>query len=696
MKNGQEKLNLRYNILKIVIIAIGIILLLQLFNLQIIHGKEYNETSNTRLTRETVLEAARGSINDRNNICLAGTKMGFNVELYRSKITTEALNNCILNTINILEKNGDKYKNKFPIKIEPFEHTFSTEERFNSWKETNNLKKELSAEECFYEFKEKYDITNTDIKEISKIIAVRYEISQNGYSSTRPIIIAEDISRESAMELSEPKEDMGGISISTQAIRKYTSGSLGSHVVGYIGRITEEDLENNKDRYDANDYIGRNGIEHLFEDYLKGTDGVRLIDMDIDGNITAEYIQQEAVAGADITLTIDAGLQRVTENALKDNIEKIRSGGFSKAYDAKGGAAVVMDVKTGEVLALASYPDYEPELFINGISTAKWNEYNGEETKALYNRAVQGTYAPGSTFKMITAIAGLETGNITRTEKIQDRGKYPLAHRPVCWIYTDYGTTHGWINVSQAIKYSCNYFFYEVGNRMGIDLLEKYAKYFGLGEKTGIELYGEANGLLATRENLEKTGETWNLGNTLSAVIGQGQNSFSPIQMAKYISMLTNGGKQITPTLVKEIKKSDGTIVEQEEIDKYVDEKLNRTREEKADLNINSENLKTVLEGMKGVTQEADGTAYGAFRNLSIEVGGKTGSAEAGNYTNGWFVGFAPFDEPEIAIIVLVENANKGSYAAEVARKVIDEYFGLNTKKVEEDVTAKPYTNINE
>lgn len=696
MKNGQEKLNLRYNILKIVIIAIGIILLLQLFNLQIIHGKEYNETSNTRLTRETVLEAARGSINDRNNICLAGTKMGFNVELYRSKITTEALNNCILNTINILEKNGDKYKNKFPIKIEPFEHTFSTEERFNSWKETNNLKKELSVEECFYEFKEKYDITNTDIKEISKIIAVRYEISQNGYSSTRPIIIAEDISRESAMELSEPKEDMGGISISTQAIRKYTSGSLGSHVVGYIGRITEEDLEDNKDRYDANDYIGRNGIEHLFEDYLKGTDGVRLIDMDIDGNITAEYIQQEAVAGADITLTIDAGLQRVTENALKDNIEKIRSGGFSKAYDAKGGAAVVMDVKTGEVLALASYPDYEPELFINGISTAKWNEYNGEETKALYNRAVQGAYAPGSTFKMITAIAGLETGNITRTEKIQDRGKYPLAHRPVCWIYTDYGTTHGWINVSQAIKYSCNYFFYEVGNRMGIDLLEKYAKYFGLGEKTGIELYGEANGLLATRENLEKTGETWNLGNTLSAVIGQGQNSFSPIQMAKYISMLTNGGKQITPTLVKEIKKSDGTIVEQEEIDKYVDEKLNRTREEKADLNINSENLKTVLEGMKGVTQEADGTAYGAFRNLSIEVGGKTGSAEAGNYTNGWFVGFAPFDEPEIAIIVLVENANKGSYAAEVARKVIDEYFGLNTKKVEEDVTAKPYTNINE
>ena len=696
MKNGQEKSNIRYNILKIIIIVIGIILLLQLFNLQIIHGKEYNETSNTRLTRETVLEAARGSINDRNGTTLAGTKMGFNVELYRSKITTDALNSCILNTINILEKNGDKYINNFPITIEPFAHTFSSEESFIAWKESNDLDENLSVEECFFEFKDEYEITNTDIAEISKIIGIRYEISKNGYSATKPVIIAEDISRESAMELSEPKEDMGGISISTQAIRNYTSGTLASHVVGYIGRVTEDDLKENRDIYEADDYIGRNGIEYLFEDYLRGTNGIRQIDMDIDGNITAEYIYKEAVAGADITLTIDAGLQRIAENALKDNIEKIKSGGFSKAYDAKGGAVVVMDVKNGEVLALASYPDYEPELFINGISTAKWNEYNKDDTKALYNRAVQGAYAPGSIFKMVTAIAGLETGNITRTEKILTKGKYPLAHKPVCWVYTDYGTTHGWINVSQAIKYSCNYFFYEVGNRMGIETLEKYAKYFGLGEKTGIELYGETSGMLATRENLEKTGETWNLGNTLSASIGQGQNSFSPIQMAKYISMLTNGGKQITPTLVKEIKKTDGTVVSQQEIDEYVDKKLDRPRDEKEDLQIDSENLKAVLEGMKGVTEETDGTAYGAFRNLSIEVGGKTGSAEAGTYTNGWFAGFAPFDNPEIAIIVLVENANKGSYTAEVARKIIDEYFGLNTKKVEENIEAMPYTEISE
>lgn len=691
MKNGQANPNLRYNVLKIFVVMIGIILLSQLFNLQIIHGKEYSETSNTRLTRETTLEAARGNITDRNGTILAGTKMGFNVELYRTKITTEALNNSILNTINILEKNGDNYKNNFPISTEPFAHKFSTEEKFINWKKTNNLDENLTPEECFYKFKEKYDIEKTEISEIKKIIAVRYEISLYGYSAIKPVVIAQDISRESAMELSETKEDMGGINISTQAIRNYTSGSLASHVVGYIGRVTEDDIKNNETYY-ANDYIGRNGVEYLFEDYLRGTDGIRQIDMDIDGNITEEYIYQEAVAGTDITLTIDADLQRVAENAIKDNIEKIKTGGFTRTFDAKGGAVVVMDVKNGEVLALVSYPDYEPELFIDGISTSKWNEYNGEETKALYNRAVQGAYSPGSTFKMISAISGLETGHITRDEKILTLGKYPLAHKPVCWIYTDYGTTHGLINVAEAIKYSCNYFFYELGNRMGIDNLEKYARYFGLGEKTGIELYGETSGVLATRENLEKTGETWRLGNTLSAVIGQGQNSFSPVQMARYISMLTNGGKAITPTLIKEMKRADGTILSRQEIDAYVNQKLNRTVNTQEDLNIDSENLKKVLEGMKGVTTESDGTAYGAFRDLEIEVGGKTGSAEAGEYVNGWFVGFAPFDEPEIAIIVLVENANKGSYTAEVARKIIDEYFGLNVEQVQEDVSALPYT----
>ena len=656
----------------------------------LINGQEYREQSNTRLTRESTLEAARGYIKDRNGSILAGIKMGFNLQLYRTKVSTETLNNTLLNIVQVLEKHEDKYIDNFPIQVEPFSHNFSTEEEFTEWKKENDIEEQKSPEECFYIFKEEYEIQQEDIKEVRKIIGLRYEITQNGYSAIRPLLIAKDISRESAIELSEQGEEVSGLNIVVQPTRDYINGSLASHVIGYIGSVTREDLLEYGDEYGSNDYIGRSGIEYLFEEYLRGENGIKQIDMDIDGNITDEYIYQEAVAGSDVVLTIDANLQTVAEQALKDNIEKIKSGGFSKTYDAKSGAVVVMNVKTGEVLALANYPDYEPELFVKAISQSKWNEY--VETNAIYNRAVQGSYAPGSIFKMITAIAGLETGAIERQEKILTKGKYPLAHKPVCWVYTDYGKTHGLINVSEAIKYSCNYFFYEVGNRMGIDAVEKYAKYFGLGSKTGIELPGEAQGTLATKENLEKTGETWNLGNTLSAVIGQGQNSFSPLQIAKYISILVNGGEQITPTIIKTIVRADGTEVSREEINEFVDNKLGTRENTTEKLDISQENIDAVLKGMESVTGESDGTAYGSFANFKIDVGGKTGSAEAGEYTNGWFAGFAPYDDPEIAVVVMVENANKGSYTAEVARKIMDEYFGMNVEKIDEDLTAIPLT----
>ena len=685
-----EKTNIRYNIIKIFVYIVGIVLIAQLFQLQVINGQEYREQSNTRLTRESTLEAARGYIKDRNGSILAGIKMGFNLQLYRTKVSTETLNNTLLNIVQVLEKHEDKYIDNFPIQVEPFSHNFSTEEEFTEWKKENDIEEQKSPEECFYIFKEEYEIQQEDIKEVRKIIGLRYEITQNGYSAIRPLLIAKDISRESAIELSEQGEEVSGLNIVVQPTRDYINGSLASHVIGYIGSVTREDLLEYGDEYGSNDYIGRSGIEYLFEEYLRGENGIKQIDMDIDGNITDEYIYQEAVAGSDVVLTIDANLQTVAEQALKDNIEKIKSGGFSKTYDAKSGAVVVMNVKTGEVLALANYPDYEPELFVKGISQSKWNEY--VETNAIYNRAVQGSYAPGSIFKMITAIAGLETGAIERQEKILTKGKYPLAHKPVCWVYTDYGKTHGLINVSEAIKYSCNYFFYEVGNRMGIDAVEKYAKYFGLGSKTGIELPGEAQGTLATKENLEKTGETWNLGNTLSAVIGQGQNSFSPLQIAKYISILVNGGEQITPTIIKTIVRADGTEVSREEINEFVDNKLGTRENTTEKLDISQENIDAVLKGMESVTGESDGTAYGSFANFKIDVGGKTGSAEAGEYTNGWFAGFAPYDDPEIAVVVMVENANKGSYTAEVARKIMDEYFGMNVEKIDEDLTAIPLT----
>lgn len=694
MNNDNRRSNLRYNIITILVYIVGIVLIVQLFNLQIVNGKEYRETSNTRLSRETVVKAARGSIKDRTGNLLVTTKMGFNVDLYKTKIDTATLNKTILNTIRILESNKDKYINNLPIKVNPFEFENRDEEIQKKWKKENDIDENATAEECFYFLKKEYKIEQEDIEEAYKIMIVRYEIARNGYSSIRPVTIAKDVSRASAVKLGEQSIYFPGISATTEPLVSYPSGSLASHILGYVGNITQAELDGREDTYGINDVIGKVGIQYVFEEYLRGQNGIKQLDMSVDGNITDEYITKEAVAGSDVILTIDANLQAVTEKALANNIKKIASGGFSKTSEAKAGAAVVMNVKTGEILAMASYPDYEPELFVNGISQKKLDEYNKGDN--IFNRAISGVYAPGSTFKMITAIAGLETGAITPTEKINDVGVYKKAHEPACWIWNSYGMTHGWLNVTDAIIHSCNYFFYEVGYRVTIDNIAKYAKYYGLGQKTNVELPMEEEGVVATRDKAKERGDEWQIGETLSAAIGQSYNSYTPIQMAKYISMLANGGKLIDVTIVKSVIDVNGNQIPKEEITKFVNAKLGLEKQEKEDLNIKKENLEAVLKGMKGVTSEEGGTAYSTFADFNIELGGKTGSAQTdvNGKVNGWFVGFAPYDEPEVAVVVLVENAGSGSYTAEVARDILQEYFGMNMEKVEENLTALPSSEI--
>lgn len=694
MNNSEMKSNkIKYNMLSLCVYILGIILLIQLFNLQIVKGQEYREQSNTRLTRESVLKAARGNILDRTGNSIVSNSMGFRLDLYKTKVDNQTLNDTILNIINILEKNGDKYSDNLPITVEPFSFVSQDDEYIKNWKKKNKIDENASAEDCFYILKDKYEIQSNNIAETRKIMAIRYEISQNGYSSTKAVEICSNLSRASCMELSEKNAQFAGIDIVTEPIISYTSGSLASHILGTVGKITQEELNGKEDTYSMNDLIGKTGIQYVFEDLLKGENGVRQIDMDIDGTVTGEYIAQEAVAGSDVVLTIDSNVQAITEKALKDNIIKISTGGFSSKSDADAGAVVVMNVKTGEILAMASYPDYEPQLFVNGISNEKYEEYN--KTSALYNRAISGTYAPGSIFKMVTAIAGLESGAINTKTTINDTGVYPYAHKPVCWYYTEYGRGHGYLNVSQAIKHSCNYFFYEVGNRIGIDTLEKYAKYFGLGKKTQVELPSESTGTIASRKKADEEKRTWYLGETLSASIGQSYNNFTPIQMAKYISMLANGGKNIDVTLVKTIIDSNGNQMSKKEIDEYVNKKLNfDSNEDTEDLNISQENLKAILEGMKGVTSESGGTAYSTFSKFNIEVAGKTGTAQVGNKTNGWFAGFAPYDDPEIAVVVVVENVTHGGYTAEVARDIFAEYFGMNAEEIVESQEAIPSVQI--
>lgn len=326
---------------------------------------------------------------------------------------------------------------------------------------------------------------------------------------------------------------------------------------------------------------------------------------------------------------------------------------------------------------MASNPDYKPESWVGGISVADYNEI--KEKNSLFNKSIQGSYAPGSIFKMVTALAGLETGAIYRTEKINDVGRYTKYkdYQPACWIYNSYHRGHGYLDVAGAIEKSCNYFFYEVGDRMGVDNLVKYATYFGLGQKTGIELPSETAGSLASRETAKKVGDVWSKGQMLQASIGQSFNAFSPLQMAKYLAMVANGGNRINPTVVKRVLNADGTESSRAEINGYVKEKNKLEDNNTENLTFSEENIRVVLEGMKSVTEDG-GTASTIFRDFDIPVGGKTGSAEAGKNINAWFAGFAPFYAPEIAVVVMVENGGHGFYTAEVAKEIIAEYFGMN------------------
>ena len=700
MSGGRsQKVKLRYNIVSTIVYIAGIVLLAQLFNLQIIKGEDYRNQSNTRLSRESSLQAARGDILDQSGNKLATTSATQVLELYKTKIDNQTLNDTLLAIAQVLEQNGDKYVDDLPITVEPFAFTTDNEETQKKWKKQNNIGENKTAEECFYILKDKYKISNDNISEARKIMTLRYTIAKNGYSSTKTVQLATNISENSLAIFNEQNDKFPGLSIQTKAVRNYVSGSLASHILGYVSRITESELKGNEDKYNANDMIGKTGIEYIFEPYLKGTDGIKQIDMAVDGTITGEYVTNEAIAGKNIVLTIDANLQKVTEEALKNNIEKIRSGGYGKVYNADAGSVVVMNVKTGEVLAMASYPDFEPQLFVDGISQEKYNEYISEEANHPFiNRAISSVSPPGSTFKMVTALAALETGAITTTEKINDVGIYDYSadYKPKCWIYSSYGRGHGYLNVTDAIKHSCNYFFYELGNRLGIDAISRYARSLGLGRKTGIELLGEVEGSVSSKENSQVKGETFTGGNTLQAAIGQHDNSFTPVQMAKYISILANGGNDIDVTIIKSIIDEDGNQISKQELENFVKERLGIESDKGTELDFNSKNLQAILEGMRGVTSESGGTAYSYFKDFNIEIGGKTGSAQTGvaGRTNAWFVGFAPFDNPEIAVVVMVENGGSGGYTAEVARDIIAEYFGMNANKVTEDMSAMPSVQI--
>ena len=677
---SKSESKIRFNLISTIVYIVGIILLVKLFDLQIIHGAEYREESNTRLTRETRLIATRGDVVDSSGNKLITTKISYNVEIYKTKIDNETLNNALLLLAETLEENGDRYIDSFPVLVEPFE--FKSID-VDAWKSANKIDNELDAEGCFNKYKEKYGVITEDNIAARKIITLRYLIEKDGYSSTKSVKISSGISNSSFAKINEMSASFPGISTTSVPETMYPYEELASHILGYVGTINPEELKKHPD-YDQNDQIGKAGVEKVFEKYLKGQDGVKQIAMSVDGIVTDEYISEEATEGCEIVLSIDVDLQRATEQALQQNIEDMQNGVLSGAYNASEGAAVVINVKTGEILAMASFPNYNPSLFVGGISQENYDNYLNDYRHPLLNKAIADQSAPGSTYKIVTAIAGLESGAIDLRTKINDTYRYTYYdyYQPTCWK----AGGHGWQNVTEAIEHSCNYFFYETGRRAGIDELARVAKSFGLGQKSGVELPGEVAGVLACKD----TDPEWTGGKTIQAAIGQLNNAFTPLQMAKYTAMIANGGKNINVTIVKAINRPDGTQVSRNEIEDYIKEVLNVDGNSGSDLAISSENLNAIREGMKGVTSDDGGTAYTYFRNFSIEVGGKTGSASIDDrgHANAWFIGFAPFDDPEIAVAVYVKNGEHGGYTAPVAKEIFAQYLGMNASRITEDTTA--------
>ena len=492
---------------------------------------------------------------------------------------------------------------------------------------------------------------------------VLYELYyRNRITNWPPYYFAEDVDVDFITRVKEL--GLKGVEIETTSVRQNET-EYAAHILGRVAAMEPGEVDyylGLGQGYTQNDYVGREGAELAFESYLHGTPGMRAITRNEDGKITSSvWLTDEETGesmapqpGNNVFLTIDIELQKMVEDLLAARVP-----GLSE--EVEGAACVVQLVDTGEILAAASYPSFDLDTYVEDYTENSTNPLN-----PLFNRAFQGLYPPGSTFKMITAIGGLEEGIIEPDTIIRDLGLYTYwsTPQPKCWIYRQGGGTHGLVNVTKAIEVSCNYFFYDVGRRLGIDRLDQYAEMFGLGQKTGVELY-EESGVVAGPEFTESLGGTWYEGSITSVAIGQESTQVTPIQLTNYISTLVNGGTRYSTHLLKAVKSSDFSQVLYE-----------YEPQVQAELNIAPENLEAVTEGMHDLTTEDGSLAY-VFRNVPVEVGAKTGSAQVSSTTdsNAVFVCYAPYDDPQIAISLVVEHGGSGSVLASLAAEILTYYF---------------------
>ncbi len=493
------------------------------------------------------------------------------------------------------------------------------------------------------------------LSELVKVPVPKIKEKIAAHSGFDPIRIKADVTPDIVTIIEEQKSNYPGVVIEVQPIRDYTNKQEAAHTYGYVSEINDMELEKLKDQgYKSGDIIGKFGLEKIYDKELRGENGGQQVEVDVSGKPVQIIGKKDPVPGDDLYLTIDEGLQTAAEKAVDEQLKLIH---------ANAAAAVAMNPQTGEILAIVSRPAFDPNLFAHGISTKDWNALNNNPYHPMDNKAITGEYPPGSTFKIVTGTAALTEGVVSPEELINDTGHH--------WIIPKgnaEGEALGLINFRQAMAHSDNVYFYEMGNRLGIDRLEKYARMFGLGKTTGIDLPYEASGLVANRKYKELNFEDgeWYLSETFDAAIGQGFNLVTPLQAAMLMGEIAADGKRFRPHVVQRIVGPDGKTVKE-----FKPELLST-------LDVTPSVLKLVQDGLHDVTKY--GTAASSFQGFNIDIAGKTGTAENPHgRDHGWFVAYGPFDNPTIVVAVIVEQGGFGSQSAvPIGRKILEAAFGVN------------------
>ncbi len=668
----------------------------KLYLLQIVEGNaNYEQSTNSIVSTETII-AARGNIMDRYGRLLVSNRNCNNLlidvdELFYSGLSDDEINAAILQMCQIIEANGDEYNDELPItKTTPWEFTGMTatqSQLLNAWLDAKDLPRDATAVEVMAKMRTRYGIDgNYSAEEMRVIASVRYSVNVRFDINTSGYIFAQDVNINTITSLME--SDLPGFDVQVSYIREYNS-SYAPHLLGYTGLMDAEDYKHYKDLgYPMDATIGKSGIEAAFEEYLHGVDGQAEITRTSEGVVTKTVYTKVPQPGNNIYITIDSELQGAAETALATYIESANeetersnataraNGQLDKIRDLiTGGALVAIDVNTGEPLCIASYPSYNLETFWDDVE-----DLMHDKTRPLVNRALSGLYSPGSTWKPCMAVAALTEGYIDgKTEITCTRvfDKYiDAGYAPGC-----VGGPHGPLTVADALTYSCNFFFFTVGDNITIKNIDKYAAMFGLGEPTGIEL-SEAAGRVASPEYKAqlyagKRDAAWYAADTLLASIGQGLTGVTPLQLARYCAAVANSGKVYSTSILKSASSYD-----------YSESVYEREPEVMSEVKTSQTVWDLVHEGMRGVVTK--GTAYSQFYGFPYTVAAKTGTTETGTATNdAFFICYAPYEKPEVAVAVAIENGSAGARLGNVAREMLQYYFEFkqSTQQTENELT---------